>query len=241
MRLKKAISFLLAFSIVWITSCSKSEQKAPTIVKLDSLYLDITLEWSITTPNYVYLVIADGAWGDFVPVELNNIDIYYNGEYQDSPFIYECDCPSKSKFAYRFNLDPMDSVRIDLVQGKDTLTELFPPQEWEPIDFKDDLDSLYMLTDHRLNWSGVGIRFIDDSVRVMMTTPSPDTTDIQIVRYLYEKHWFSHEKITRHWGDGYLSLFQINRYTSIPLPEPTAKGGKARMVFESRRVVTYFR
>ncbi|MCE2495927.1 MAG: hypothetical protein J4F31_05030 [Flavobacteriales bacterium] len=232
---------IVASVLSLLVACTKTQEKAPEILKLDDLYLDITLEWSITTPNYVYLVVAEEEWGDFAPVELNDIDIYYNGEYQDSPFIYECDCPSKSKFAYRFNFDPTDTARIDLVQDQDTLTQIFPVQNWEPIDFRDDLDSLYMLADFRLSWSGKGVQIADDSVRVLMTTPSPDTTDIQMITELYRKHWYSQNEITRHWGDGYLSLFQINRFTSIPMPEPTSKGGKARMVFESRRIVKYFR
>ena len=234
-------TFLLAAFSAFLVSCSDEPNEVPEILGLDDLYLDITLERSITTPDYIYMVVAEEEWGDFAPVELNDIDIYYNGQYQDSPFIYECDCPSKSKFAYRFTYEANKTARIDLVQGRDTLTQSFDAPEWEPVDFADDLDSLYMLASFRLNWAGRGVRFIDDSVRIRMTTPSPDTTDIQIITELYQKHWFSRREYTRHWGDGYISLFQINRYTPIPLSEPTSKGGKARLSFESRRLVTYFR
>lgn len=237
----KYVFISLVLSALFITSCKDKDPIIPDILSLDELYLDITLERSITTPDYVYLVIQTDEYGKFAPVELNNIDIYYNGAYQDSPFIYECDCPSTSKFAYRFNYDHRFATRIDLVQMNDTLTQEFPVQDWLGIDFDDELDSLYLYIDHRLEWTGKGKQPHDDSVRVVMTTPNPELIDKQVITSNYQKNWFAYDEVSEQFADGYISLFQINRFTPIDLPNPTSKGGKARLSFESRRLVTFFR
>ncbi len=231
---------LIFMATVNLWGCKDEDPVVPSILSLDELYLDITLERVIRNPDYVYLVIQTSENGEFAPVELNNIDIYYNGEFQDSPFVYACDCPSTSSYAYRFNYDYTKPARIDLVQMNDTLTQEFPVQNWNGLDFDDELDSLYLQIDHRLEWTGKGKQPNDDSVRVIMTTPDPQIIEKQIITTDYQKNWFARDEVSEMFPDGYISLFQINRYTPIDLPSPTSKGGKARKSFESRRLVTFF-
>lgn len=237
----KYVLIILFVSTLFVSGCKDDDPTIPDILSLDELYLDVTLERSITTPDYVYLVIQTAENGEFAPVELNKIDLYYNGTYQDSPFNYACDCPSTSKYAYRFNYDHRFPARIDLVQFNDTLTQEFPVQEWLGIDFDDELDSLYLYIDHRLEWTGKGKQPNDDSVRVIMTTPNLELIDKQVITSNYQKNWFAYDEVSEQFPDGYISLFQINRFTPMDLPNPTSKGGKARLSFESRRLVTFFR
>jgi|GEM_PF-5962122 hypothetical protein len=225
---------------VFLSGCKDEDPVVPSFLSLDELYLDITLERVIRNSDYVYLVVQTSEGGEFAPVELNNIEIYYNGEYQDSPFIYACDCPSTSSYAYRFNYDFTKPVRIDLVQMNDTLTQEFPVQNWNGLDFDDELDSLYLQIDHRLEWTGKGKQPNDDSIRVIMTTPDPLIAEKQIITTNYQKNWFVRDEVSEMFPEGYISLFQINRYTPIDLSNPTSKGGKARTSFESRRLVTFF-
>ena len=48
-------TFLLAAFSAFLVSCSDEPNEVPEILGLDDLYLDITLERSITTPDYIYL------------------------------------------------------------------------------------------------------------------------------------------------------------------------------------------